>query len=727
MKGPTESDARTIPLGLARRIDEVSDRFESAWRQGEPPLIEDYLGDWSGFDRTALLKELLAVDLDFRRIGGDQPIAPEYEARFPEDASTVADALVQTGSDSNEERIESTYVEPGRGAQTGSRASFGHSLGVGGLFGDYEILEELQQGGMGIVYRARQLSTNRTVALKIIRPDRLSSLPASERDRVIRRFQREARATAQIDHPNLVSVYEVGEIDGRHYYSMQFVDGPSLDGLLKDGPVDNREAASYLEPVARAVQEAHAREILHRDLKPHNILRDRRTGRTLVADFGLAKLREGGVAGLSMSQTGEVFGAPPYMAPEQTIDSSQVTTAVDVYGLGATLYHLLTGRPPFQAASVAEVLQQVLRDEPVAPHLLNPAVDSDIETICLKCLEKEPHRRYDSAADFADELRRYLDGKPILARPLSHLGRLWRWSKRNPAVAISLSSMILVLVSATVVSTTMYISMLRAQETTVVAEKERDDFKKDFDLLKSDDPSLSLDQLLERYRVVESKLEVEETEREVRLLAEYSILIGEKQFEKEEYDLAREYFENAKNAWTRLVPLLQKDGNCDEQIAHVQVWIVNTHVMSGDHAMVIEKTQVFIDNKYGTKETFFFAATTICSAVKTAHEDTALSSDEREAFIDHYLDQACDCLRLAHVHGFFQRARYRRNLLDDEQWEPIRIQRESEFSELCSEIEAAVESSRSRIAERSRMPNKPAGSGAMGNTWREFLLGHPGT
>lgn len=296
----------------------------------------------------------------------------------------------------------------------------------------YELLEELGRGGMGIVYRARQLTADRIVALKIVRGDVLDTLPSGTRANTLERFRHEARLAASLEHENLVTVYEVGEANGLQYYAMRYVRGQSLAELLQSGPLENRRAATYLEPVARAVQVAHDNGILHRDIKPHNILIDRRTNRPLIADFGLAKFTQGDDR---LTRAGDVMGTPAYMAPEQATDATHVTASADVYSLGATLYDAITARPPFQAAGVAETIRQLLQNEPLPPRQLNPAIDRDLETICLKCLQKEVSRRYATAGELADDLRRYLNGEPIRARPIGPAGRAWRWCRRNPVLA----------------------------------------------------------------------------------------------------------------------------------------------------------------------------------------------------------------------------------------------------------------------------------------------------
>ncbi len=289
-------------------------------------------------------------------------------------------------------------------------------------FGDYALLKEIGRGGMGVVFKARQISLDRIVAVKMILPG-----PRANADDVAR-FRLEAEANAQLRHPNIVTVHEVGEIRGQPYYSMDFVEGCSLSQRLAQGPLPSRQAARYVMIVARALHYAHCHGIVHRDVKPSNILLD--TGdEPHIMDFGLAK-RIGIDSG--HTRTGAVMGTPSYMAPEQAAGKTkELGPPCDIYGVGAVLYELLTGRPPFRSDTPVDTIMHVLEREPAPPRLLNPKIDRDLETICLKCLEKDPKQRYVSADALAADLNRYLNGESISARSFNMLDRLSRTLDRS--------------------------------------------------------------------------------------------------------------------------------------------------------------------------------------------------------------------------------------------------------------------------------------------------------
>ncbi|MBI2949708.1 MAG: protein kinase [Verrucomicrobia bacterium] len=318
-------------------------------------------------------------------------------------------------------------------------------------FGDYELLEEIARGGMGMVFTARQVSLNRTVAVKMILAGHFATAQS------IQRFRTEAEAAAGLQHPNIVAIHEVGEFEGRPYFSMDYVEARNLAEMVRENPLSAWRGGGYLMTIAEAIQYAHERGILHRDLKPSNVLIDA-NDQPRVTDFGLAKrlvgsrstatqtgegeIRDGVESVLTdLTLTGQVLGSPNYLPPEQAGAKRErgrawsVGASSDVYGLGAILYHLVTGRPPFHAETPTETLQQVLTTDPVPPRLLNPSIPHDLETICLKCLEKEPARRYASAQALADELGRFLRDEPIQARPVGAPEKLWRWCRRHPATA----------------------------------------------------------------------------------------------------------------------------------------------------------------------------------------------------------------------------------------------------------------------------------------------------
>ncbi len=303
-------------------------------------------------------------------------------------------------------------------------------------FGDYELLEELGHGGMGVVYKAREFTPERLVALKVIRSGEL----ADAED--VRRFHREADEAARLDHAHIVPVYEVGEHSGLHFFTMKLVEGGSLSHHLERYQSDAKGAARLVATAARAVHYAHQRQLLHRDLKPGNILLDA-AGQPHIADFGLAK-RMGGAGEASQSQG---VGTPEYMAPEQARGDAQLTTAADVYALGGVLYVLLTGQPPFRGDSSWTTIKKVLTEEPTPPSKIRAGVPRDLETICLKCLQKEPSRRYGSAEALAEDWERGLRGEPVNGRPVGRPERIWLWARRNPTVTGLLAAVALSLVA----------------------------------------------------------------------------------------------------------------------------------------------------------------------------------------------------------------------------------------------------------------------------------------
>jgi TolB-like protein/Tfp pilus assembly protein PilF len=340
-----------------------------------------------------------------------------------ETALGISPDPVAAGDDGGQSAIAAGN-DPGSPAST--MAATGAATMLGEL-GDYELLEEIGRGGQGVVFRARQKSLNRTVALKVI------SLGQWASKAHLKRFRREAEAAASLDHPCIVPIYEVDERDGSCYFSMKFVEGGQLDEVTRRERMPIRRAVELIAKVARTVHYAHEHGILHRDIKPGNILLDAK-GEPHLTDFGLARLVE---SESSVTHTLDILGTPSYMAPEQAVgNNTAVGNATDVYGIGAVLYQLLTGHPPFAGGATYETIRLLLDTEPRQPRLLNPKIDRDLSTICLKCLEKDPKRRYSSALALAEDLERWLKHEPIVARHTGIIGRSRKWMRRNPSSAL---------------------------------------------------------------------------------------------------------------------------------------------------------------------------------------------------------------------------------------------------------------------------------------------------
>jgi WD40 repeat protein len=438
----TDSLGERWPGPLARLIDAVCDRFEAAWRAAGPagpaPRLEGFLAEAAPDDAGELLGELLPLELHFRLGRGERPTAREYAARFPTHAALVGRLFGAAGLPApprlhDRDTFGVSAATPAAGPDSQSMPTVGENgaprpvppVVVPG----YEVLEELGRGGMGVVYKARQKALNRVVALKMILAG-AHSTPAARL-----RFLAEAEAIARLHHPHIVQVHESGTAGGQPFFSLEYCDGGSLADRLADGPLPPADAAGLLLLLADAVQAAHSRGVIHRDLKPSNVLFQTPPGPPgggvpKIADFGLAKISDAG-----LTATEAVLGTPGYMAPEQTCDARSADARADVYALGAILYACLTGRPPFQAPTLFETLEAVRTREPAPPSRLTKAVPRDLETICLKCLQKEPARRYATAHALAEDLRRFLDGRPIEGRPVGAAERAVRWVRRHRALA----------------------------------------------------------------------------------------------------------------------------------------------------------------------------------------------------------------------------------------------------------------------------------------------------
>lgn len=339
----------------------------------------------------------------------------------------------------------------------------------------YRMVRMLGKGGMGIVYKAIHVPLNRPVALKMI----LAGANASAEQ--IRRFRREAEAAAQLTHPNIVQIYAVDSHRGLPFFSLEYVDGSTLSTLIQESSLSDDQAAKLMMQIARAVHYLHEHEILHRDLKPQNILVTS-DGVPKVADFGLAKLLSDGD---EETKTGDILGTPGYMAPEQARGDKSLGPAVDVFGLGAILYAVLTGRGPFVAPTPIETIRRLLHDDPLPPSKLQPAINRDLETICLKCLEKDPARRYQSALEVADELQRVIDGHTILARPATVGERVWKWCHRNPRVA-ALSALASVLLVAIVSGGYISAAVINTQKTKAIEAQKNAEESEQLAMLQAD-------------------------------------------------------------------------------------------------------------------------------------------------------------------------------------------------------------------------------------------------
>ena len=445
-------------VNQAAIVDALCDSFERALRAGANPDVVAAVASAEDAIRIPLAQQLMLIDAEYRREKyGKAPSVEEYAAKLNVDVQllwAVADTFTKAAAEDTATFIakpaadQATFVGDAGASQESDEsesdwdapAAMAPPKVVFSIRG-YKILSELGRGGMGVVYKARQLRPGRLVAIKTIHAPKMAS------QEHLLRFQAEAEAAGRLDHRGIVPVYEVGEDNGVHFFSMGFVEGTDLEKKARDKILSCREAAEICRDIAEALEYAHQQGVIHRDIKPQNILIGT-DGKPRITDFGLAKLSN---QDAELTGSGQIMGTAAYMPPEQaTGKTSEAGPTADVYALGATLYRCVTGRPPFQAASAMEILRQVVDDEPIPPRRLNREVDADIETLCLKCLEKDPARRFASAGELAAELARYLNHEPILSRPIGAVTRAWRWCLRRPYVAASIGLAIALFAAITV-------------------------------------------------------------------------------------------------------------------------------------------------------------------------------------------------------------------------------------------------------------------------------------
>ena len=416
---------------LLSRISPICDAFESEFQRGSEPLIEDYLIKGQDADRRQLLFELLKLDLEYRQALGKSISLPEYLARFPNEEECVRSIFNEA------ETIDSDPIK----TQSPKRAA----NDLPKRLGNYELLEVLGQGGMGVVYRAVLYVGDapfREVALKLIRIDQWFGVADARSSELIARFREEARNAAQLKHPNITRVYDVGQLDGLDYFSMELIAGTDLTQLMENRPLSFTKIAETLIPVAQAIAYAHDLGIVHRDLKPSNILIDNQ-GKPYIADFGLAKST---TSSSDLTHTGQILGTPGYMAPEQAAGEYRyVGPSADIYGLGGLLYFSLTAQAPYVAANILDALVQVLERDPIPPRILKPTVPRSLELICMRCLEKKAENRYATPMEVAEDLDRFLNGLPTQAQAPTIIERLRRFGRRSSVISIHLGALGLML------------------------------------------------------------------------------------------------------------------------------------------------------------------------------------------------------------------------------------------------------------------------------------------
>jgi len=592
---PEVADVRRDRVLEALRAEQIE-----SWHQGERRLVEGYLEDAPQLrdDYDAVL-DLIYTEVVVREELGEMPEPDEYLRRFPHlDAALRRQFAVHRLLESSAVRsVATTEADTPLPATipvtAGTMRTLSGSLSDPPWVAGYEILGELGRGGMGVVYKARQIKLNRIVALKLIRT------PVEEESA---RFRTEAKTAARLTHPNIVQIFECGDSAAGPFVALEFVDGDSLSERLDGTPLPPREAAALLLPLARAMHYAHGQGVVHRDLKPANVLLQIAPGlpeepsdappasRGLfgtpkIADFGLAKSLD---ADSGQTKSGAILGTPSYMAPEQASGHSrEVGPPADVYALGAILYEMLTGRPPFKATTAMETMQQVVGEEPVAPRRLQSATPRDLETICLKCLRKEQHKRYTSAEDLAMDLERYLGGEPIRARPVSVWERASKWARRRPAAA----ALVLFLLTITIGALFAWAKFTRWLEQEGIDAREREKV------------ATTLQQLYEKER-----------------------------------DEARAQKAEARRQRDEAVRLLEYGLAAVRDHALVVVEGKNTRVATG---------------KYNPGEVLFQLACAYARSSETFRKDASLAPEHARRLSDEYADSAMSLLMAANQVGYF--------------------------------------------------------------------------
>ena len=526
-------------------FEQVLVEYESAWSQrqedGSEPVLEIYLQRVPATDRPALKAALERIAGQYQGGPPDEPSlvtetvastidldSPPRDTSVPQetDATTAMSAPSSAGGrstsqedaapgatrpvspeDASGETVEFDSTSPASSAapERGESATLGPETITGRpqlQLEGYELLGELGRGGMGVVFKARETTTQRLVCIKMMLAGEYASPDA------VRRFQVETEAAASLDHPNIVPIYRAGETRGIPYFVMKFVDGKPLNKAQReDLTSDPRTVSQLMSKICQAVHFAHARGILHRDLKPANILLDN-NGEPHITDFGLAKKIDDDAG---QTRTGMIMGTPDYMSPEQAVGRNDlVTVTSDVYALGSVLFDLLTGQPPFKSATIVETLTRVTKEPARTPTMLNKRVGRDLETICLKCLEKDPAKRYQSAAAVAEELQRYLQGEPILGRPVSSSERAWRWCRRNPVLSALSAASLILLTTVAIGSSIAAYQISEQRNVAVEARQEADDAKQralQSAEVANEQRTLALDTLYSLVTSVESKFQ----------------------------------------------------------------------------------------------------------------------------------------------------------------------------------------------------------------------------